>query len=377
MTARKEIVPQYEDIAPYNQQEIEAALVWLSDNELFAKGVQYFYPKWKNEQIVQKLRACNSCADFQVTFIEPMIRWLIDTSIDKLTITGLETIKKEDSHLYISNHRDIFLDSGLLQYTLYHRGYDFTEISLGNNLIVNDVMERVAKLNNMFTVFRDGSKLQKLKNAKNLSAYLRHAITEKKVSAWIAQGNGRSKDGNDRTFPGLINMLMMSAKDDLKSAVAELNIVVSSVSFEYEPCALEKAVELQTKQDTGEYKKATYENIYSIVKGIKEYKGDVSLSFEKLNVENINFTGNNKETIKAIANEIDRLVHKNYKLFKTNYIAHDLLFDTDSFKKHYSNEEKEAFSSYIKSNSSDRTIQLRLLKMYVNPMVNKKLLSEF
>lgn len=374
MIAREEIVPQYEDIAPYNQQEIEEALNWLSDNELFMKGVQYFYPKWTHQQIIQKLQACNSCADFQVTFIEPMIRWLIDTSIDNLTITGLETIKKEDSHLYISNHRDIFLDSGLLQYTLYHKGYDFTEISLGNNLIVNDVMERVAKLNNMFTVFRDGSKLQKLKNAKNLSAYLRHAITEKKVSAWIAQGNGRSKDGNDRTFPGLINMLMMSAKEDLKSAVAELNIVVSSVSFEYEPCALEKAVELQTKEDTGEYKKATYENIHSIVKGIKEYKGDVSLSFEKLDVENINFTGNNKEDIKGIANEIDRLVHKNYKLFKTNYIAHDLLFDTNSFKKHYTKEEKESFNSYIKANSDDRTIRLRLLKMYVNPMVNKKLL---
>lgn len=375
MTARQEIVPQYEDIAPYNQQEIVEALNWLSDKEMFVKGVQFIYPTWTKDQILQKLQSCSSCADFQVTFIEPMISHLIENSIDELTVSGLENIDKKDSHLYISNHRDIFLDSALLQYTLYYRGYDFTEISLGDNLIVNDVMERVAKLNNMFTVFRKGSKIQKIKNAKNLSAYLRHAITEKNASAWIAQGNGRAKDGNDRTFPGLINMLLMSSKNDLKSALAELNIVVSSVSFEYEPCALEKAIEMQKRQDTGKYKKTTYENINSIVKGIKEPKGNVSLCFEKLNVENIDFSGSKKETIKAIAIEIDKVVYKNYKLFKTNYIAHDLLFGTDSFKQYYTAEEKQLFKNHIKELSKDKTLTVRLLKMYVNPMVNKKLLE--
>ena len=255
----------FETIAPYNQEQIEKALIWLSENEQFLEGVKYFHPSWSKEIIKKKLNSCNNCADFQVQFIEPMIKELIVKSIDNLTICGLETIDKKESHLYISNHRDIFLDSGLLQYTLYHKGYDFTEISLGDNLIVSDVIERVAKLNNMFTVYRTGSKIQLLKNAMNLSAYLRYAITEKKVSAWIAQGNGRTKDGNDKTFPGLINMLMMSKRDNLKEALQELNIVVSSISFEYEPCAVEKAIELQIREETGAYEKKLHENMNSIV----------------------------------------------------------------------------------------------------------------
>ena len=373
MIANKEQLMDFDDIAPYNQQQINDALLWLSGNEMFIKGVQYFYPKWTKNDIAQKTKACSSCSDFQVTFIEPMIRKLIEKSINKLTITGLETIKNGDSHLYISNHRDIFLDSGLLQYTLYHRGYPFTEISLGDNLIVNDIMERVAKLNNMFTVFRSGTKSELLKNAQKLSAYLRYAITEKKASAWIAQGNGRTKDGNDRTFPGLINMLLMSARGDLKEALEDLKIVVSSISFEYEPCALEKAMELQTKEDTGEYIKSPNENINSIIKGIEEYKGNVNLHFEKLNVNKIDFSLNKKEIIKAVAHEIDHIVYANYKIFKTNYMAHDILFNTNSFTQYYTPEEKQTFNRYIEAANPENEIQLRLLKMYVNPLVNKKL----
>lgn len=364
----------YKNISPYNQQEIKEALSWLSNKRQFIKGTQYFYPNWSEKIIIDKLNNCNSCGDFQVSFIEPLISNLIKNTIKKLEIKGLESINKNDNHLYISNHRDIFLDSALLQYTLYYKGYPFTEISLGDNLIVNDVMERVAKLNNMFTVFRTGSKIQRLKNAKELSAYLRHAITQKKVSAWIAQGNGRTKNGNDKTFPGLVNMLLLSGNSDLKKSIEELNIVVSSISFEYEPCAIEKAKELQIREDTGTYQKSEFENMYSIVKGIEEPKGNVSLHFEKLNTANIDFSGTKKETIKSIANEIDRIVYKNYKLFKTNYIAHDLLFDTKSFKKNYTKEEKKEFEQLIKHSSDDKRIQLRLLKMYMSPIINKKML---
>lgn len=374
MIVKEKISNMFESIAPYDQQQIEEALQWLTHNKQFMTGVKFFHPTWSDTLIIEKLNSCNSCADFQVNFIEPMIRSLIERSIDTLTITGLDTIDKKDNHLYISNHRDIFLDSGLLQYTLYHRGYPFTEISLGDNLIVDEVIYRVSKLNNMFTVYRTGTKLERLKNAKNLSDYLRYALTEKKVSSWIAQGNGRTKDGNDKTFPGLINMLMMSKKDNLKEALQELHIVVSTVSYEYEPCAAEKAIELQTKEETGSYTKTHYENMNSIVKGIEEYKGDVVMHFEKLNIKSINFSGNRKEIIKEIADEMDRIVYKNYHLFKTNYMAHDLLFNTDSFKKFYSKNDMVLFEEYVKSTSVNKKIQFRLLKMYVNPIINKKLL---
>jgi len=371
MTIKDNVLNMFESIAPYNQQQIEEALVWLSHNEKFIAGVKYFYPSWSNEKVVEKLNSCNSCADFQVTFIEPMIKSLIEKSIDDLTIIGLDTIDKKDNHLYISNHRDIFLDSGLLQYSLYHRGYPFTEISLGDNLIVDDVIQRVSKLNNMFTVYRRGTKLQLLQNAKNLSTYLRFALTEKKVSSWIAQGNGRTKDGNDKTFPGLVNMLLMSGKNDLKGALEDLNIVVSTVSYEYEPCAIEKAIELQTKEETGSYTKTQYENMHSIVKGIEEYKGSVVMHFEKLNVDEIDFSAKRKEVIKAITNKIDETVYRNYHLFKTNYMAYDILNITKEYSDYYKVEDVKAFKEYVKQNSTDSKIQNRLLTSYSNPVVNK------
>lgn len=364
----------YKEIAPYSQQEIHKALNWLTTNQQFLTGVKYFHPNWNNKDIIEKLNKCNSCADFQVAFIEPMIKNLIEKSINNFELIGLDTIAKDGNHLYISNHRDIFLDSGLLQYKLYHSGYRFTEISLGDNLIVNDVMERVAKLNKMFTVFRTGSKSQMLTNAKRLSAYLAYAINEKKESAWIAQGNGRAKDGDDKTFPGLINMLLINTREDLRDGLEKLNIVVESISFEYEPCAIEKAIELQTKEETGTYEKTQYENIHSIVRGIEEPKGNVCLHLEKLNLDNIDFSKSRKEVVKEVAHEIDRVVYKNYKLYKTNYMAHDILFETDSFKEKYTISEKNQFEQLIKSSSTDKNIQIRLLKMYVNPIINKKLM---
>jgi len=346
-------------------------LLWLSKNDIFFKGVRYFYPRWTDQDIINKLNACSTCADFQVMFIEPLIKNLIDNSIDTLEIVGLESIDKRDHHLYISNHRDIFLDSGLLQYSLYHRGYPFTEISLGDNLIIDSVIERVAKLNNMFTVFRTGTKLELLQNAKNLSAYLRLALTDKKVSAWIAQGNGRTKNGNDITYPGLIRMLMMSGGSDLKESLKELQIVVSSVSYEYEPCALEKAVELQVIEETGNYTKTKYENINSIVKGIEEKKGDVILHFEKLDVDKIYFSGNFKKDLLAITAEIDRIVYKNYQLHKTNYMAYDLLETSQEYAAHYTEYDLKLFWQYLRACSTDLILQDRLLKMYAQPLMNK------
>ncbi|MBJ2173045.1 1-acyl-sn-glycerol-3-phosphate acyltransferase [Aureibaculum sp. A20] len=372
MTITKEIATIFETIAPYNQQQIDAALQWLTTNTKFKNGVRYIYPDWSDEEIVYKLNKCNNCADFQVNFIEPMIRSLIENSIHNLHITGLEDVAKAGNNLYISNHRDIFLDSGLLQYTLYHRGYPFTEISLGDNLIVNSVMERVAKLNNMYTVFRSGTRVELLQNAKNLSAYLRYSISHKKVSSWIAQGNGRTKDGNDKTFPGLVRMLLMSGGSNLKQSLKDLHIVISSVSYEYEPCAVEKAVELQTKDELGRYKKAKFENINSIIRGVEEPKGDVSLHFEKLNVEKIDFSGDLKSTVRAIADEMDRLVYKNYKLFKTNYMAYDMLHKTNLFVDFYTRENLNEFKEYMQSQSNDLDIQERLLKMYANPVINKQ-----
>ena len=357
-------------IAPYTEHQIRETLTWLETSKDFIRGVQFFYPDWTELEVISKLRACKTCADFQVQFIEMTIKNSIKNSMDSLEISGLDSLGRANN-LYISNHRDIFLDSALLQNHLYDTGKPFTEISLGDNLMVNETMKAVAKMNNMFTVFRSGSKSGLLKNTFDLSRYLRYAIREKKVSTWIAQNNGRTKDGNDLTAPGLIKMLLLSGGDDLELSLTELNIVISTISYEYEPCAFEKAYELSIIEKEGIYKKKQFENLNSIVNGINEYKGKVKLVFEKLEVNNINFTNNRKKDVLEIAKEINRIVYRNYQLWKTNYMAHDLLYNDNKYKSYYSWDELDRFKTYLKK-ASNKDVYYRLLKIYVNPLLNKE-----
>lgn len=359
----------FETIAPYTKGKVLETLVWLESSDEFVKGVQYFYPNWSKELIVKKLQSCKTCSDFQVTFIEMIIKNSINNSMDSFEIIGLDKIDTTNS-LFISNHRDIFLDSALLQNHLYDIGKPFTEISLGDNLMVNDTMKAIAKLNNMFTVFRGGKRMEQMKNAINLSKYIRHSIVDKKVSSWIAQGNGRTKNGNDITATGLIKMLLLSGANDIKEALSELNIVVSTISFEYEPCAFEKANELSIQEKDGDYRKDKFENINSILSGINSNKGNVKLVFEKLNVDNIDFTNNRKQDVVKIVNELDRLVYKNYELWKTNYMAYDLLHSDFKYQEFYSHEDVVNFQRYLKT-SENEDIYYKVLKMYVNPVYNK------
>jgi len=360
----------FKAIQPYTDQQVLETLKWLETNEEFIRGIQFFYPKWTENEIISKLKTCKSCADFQVAFIVDVINRSINETMDSFEIIGLEEIKNPNN-LIISNHRDIFLDSALLQNHLYELRRPFTEISLGDNLIVNEVMKAVAKLNSMFTVLRSGNKSEMLTNVRNLSNYLRYSITEKKVSSWIAQKNGRTKDGNDVTAPGFIKMLLLSGGNDLKEAIRELNIVVSTISYEYEPCAFEKANELSIIEKEGVYEKRKFENIYSLVNGIKDRKGEVKLVFEELNVDNIQFVNNRKKDVISVANEIDRIVYKNYQLRKTNYMAHDLLYNDNKYRHHYTQNEVADFEEYLAA-AKNEDIYHRLLKIYVSPIHNKE-----
>lgn len=359
----------FKDIEPYSDEKVRETLKWLETNEEFARGIQFFHPSWTREEILTRLQFCKTCADFQVQFIVDIINRSIYDTMDSFEIVGLEEIETSNC-LFISNHRDIFLDSAVLQNRLHEVGKPFTEISLGDNLVVNDVMLAVSKLNSMFTVLRSKSKSEMLKNSINLSNYLRYSITEKKVSSWIAQKNGRTKDGNDITAPGLIKMLLLSGGSDIKKAVADLNIVVSTISYEYEPCAFEKANELSVLEKEGTYKKSEFENLHSIVNGINDPKGHVKLVFEKLDVDNLNFVNNRKKDVISIANEMDRIVYKNYQLRKTNYIAHDLLYNDDRYRHHYKQDEVAEFEKYL-SKAKNEDVYHRLLKMYATPIHNK------
>jgi len=366
----KKIIEGFKSIAPYSEDQVLASLKWLETNDEFINTIQFFYPKWTKNNIVTKLKVCKSCYDFQVAFVRGIVNKSINETMTSFEVTGLKELKKPNN-LIISNHRDIFLDSALLQNSLLEMDMPFTEISLGDNLIVNETMKAVAKLNSMYTVLRTGNKSEMLSNVKNLSNYLRYSITHKKVSSWIAQKNGRAKDGNDITAPGFIKMLLLSGGNDLKESIRELNIVVSTISYEYEPCAFEKATELSIIEKEGVYKKRPFENIYSLVNGIKDEKGAVKFVFEELNIDTIEFVNHTKKDVISVANEIDRIVYKNYQLRKTNYIAHDLLYNSHKFRHHYTQKEVKDFKKYL-SRALNEDIYHRVLKMYVTPIHNKE-----
>jgi len=235
--------------------------------------------------------------------------------------------------------------------------------------MAHPTMLAVAKLNSMYTVRRSVSRSEMLQNSLDLSAYLRRSITEKDVSSWIAQGNGRTKDGNDVTAPGLIKMLVLSGGKDMKKNISDLNIVVSTISFEYEPLAFEKAIELDCIERTGEYIKKEHEDLRSIVQGIKEYKGNVVLRFEYLDVDRIEFTNNRNKDVASVALEIDRITYTNYKLWKTNFMGYDLKNDSMKYADKYGNEDLEKFKTYLSKANSEGVYQ-RLLDIYANPVVN-------
>ncbi len=357
-----------DSIAPYSNEQITKALKWLETNDEFIKGVLYFYPDWSPDIVIEKLRSCHSCSDFQVTFIEMIIKNSISQTMDSFEILGLDKIKKPNV-LYISNHRDIFLDSALLQNHLWDIDRPFTEISLGDNLMVHPTMLAVAKLNSMYTIRRSVSRSEMLQNSLDLSAYLRESITIKKVSSWIAQGNGRTKDGNDVTATGLIKMLMLSGGKDMKKNISDLNIVVSTISFEYEPLAFEKATELDSIERTGAYVKKEHEDLRSVVQGIKEYKGNVLLRFESLDVDRITFTNNRNKDVASVATEIDRITYKNYKLWKTNFMGYDLKTNSTKYQSEYGDTDLETFKIYLSKAKTEGVYQ-RLLDIYSNPVVN-------
>ncbi len=363
----------FTDIAPFSDEEVKNAINELKHDDLFFKGVQFFYPDWSINDIKSKLNDCKSCSDFQVQFIEQIIKRAIRHSMDEFKIIGLNQVDATHS-LFLSNHRDIFLDAALLQNHLYDIGLPFTEISLGDNLMINSTFQKVAKLNNMFTVLRSGSKSSMIRNTVNLSHYLRHAITEKKVSAWIAHRNGRTKDGHDVTAPGLIKMLLISGGDDTKEAIESLNLVISTVSYEYEPCAFAKAEEFKLLKNKKVIPLKEKRDLNSIVKGINDYKGKVSLVFEKFDLNQINFTNNTKDDAKIIAKAIDRVMYRNYQIHKTNYMAYDLYFKSTTYRTQYTLKDLDGFKAYL-NQAKDNEIYSSVLKMYVNPLLNKEAMN--
>lgn len=366
----------FDDIRPYYDFEAYVVLQRMIKEPLFMKLVKNLWPEMSLEEVLVKAEKVNTAKEFQIEFMHPAIRTIVARSSKGLTCNGLENLDTDQSYLFVANHRDILLDSALLQILLVEHGFDTSEITFGDNLMEEGFITDFGKLNRMFTVSREGTGRELYDISKKLAAYIRHTIVSKNVSVWIAQRNGRAKDGNDQTQTGLLKMLNMSGKGNFAENFAELKIVPLTISYEYEPCDSLKVQETYLSSLHTKYIKAEGEDINSIITGIIQQKGRIHLTAgnpikdELETFENIN---NENDKIKQLTAIIDKQIYQNYKLWPVNYIAYDIMENNSQFKDNYTSSEKDDFINYINSNISKMKGEQEILfnlfiKMYAAPV---------
>jgi len=291
----------------------------------------------------------------------------------------LENLDKSKSYLFISNHRDIILDSAILNYLIVLEGMNTTEIAIGNNLLIEDWIEYAVKLNRAFVVRRNLPVREMLVASKKLSEYIRRNITKRNNSVWIAQREGRTKDGNDKTQVALLKMLNFSNINEFTQGFKELQIVPISISYEIEPCGISKVEELYKRQTEG-FEKTQEDDLKSMGHGLVNPKGRVHFAFGKPLTDQIDLFAKELtigEQIEKLADHIDEQIYRNFKLWPNNYIAEDLLNNSSNNSDHYTEDQYIKFCAMLDEavtaiSGDAATICSMFLQMYVNPLLNQR-----
>lgn len=319
---------EFEAIRPYADTEVRPVLArLLTDNAFLDTLTRYRFPRlagplgWLLKPVIahylrREIAGVDSVAALQMK-IEPYVDRSIERATDGISYSGLEHLKKDRAYLFISNHRDIVMDPAFVNYALYHAGLPTPRLAIGDNLLQKPFVSDLMRLNKSFIVHRSISgRREKLAAFQTLSAYISHSIRQEGASIWIAQAEGRAKDGDDRTDSAILKMFHMCRKDEaFASVLADLHLVPVSISYEYDPCDLAKARELSIRASTGSYTKAPGEDDASIVTGITGHKGRVHLHFgTEIRAP--------QEDAKALAQHIDRDILGHYRLFPVHYLAY-------------------------------------------------------
>ncbi len=364
----------FEEIRPYSQEEFDAAWNRIKCNETFHAALAFLFDEKEKNALIESFPSFESTRDFQLKIMHRAIRNIIAKSSNGLSCSGFQHLSPEQCYTFISNHRDIFLDSGILQILLVEHGHDTSEITFGNNLMLNQFIVDIGKVNKMFTVHRTGNRRELYDYSIRLSNYMRYAITQKKQSTWIAQRNGRTKNGKDETQIGLLKMLASSAPDNFESGFNALNIVPIAISYEYEPCDIFKVNERYSSMQSA-YVKAPDEDLKSILSGVTNDKGSIHLAVGKPVNQVIAEIAKSGDSYKSLNQYIDTEIYSNYKLFKSNYIAFDLLHECALNVHQYSKFEKQKFEDYLAQKlnflKGERPVLRKLfLELYANPVVS-------
>ncbi len=366
----------YDDIRPYNLQEVYEVFRKLSKLQTIRRMYEIFMPGVSMSTLEAQASMLTSIDEFQRLFILPGVNKIIDDTTSGITFSGFEKLKQTQSYLFISNHRDIVLDSTFFETILHNLGFNTTETAIGDNLLKSKVIKEVAKINKTITVMRDGSVKDLYKSALKLSAYIRETISTNRSSIWIAQRNGRTKDGNDLTQPGLLKMLFINC--DSVIDFANLNIVPLSINYEFEPCDHLKVLET-FKSIKGNYIKQPGEDLNSIITGVKQFKGRIHLAVGNLmntKLKKIKKSLSVNDKLKELARLIDFEIYRNYRLFPNNYIAYDLLYEDNTFNSYYTESDKDSFIQYFHkkialTGEKNPLIKQFFLQLYANPVINQ------
>jgi len=371
----------FDDIRPFDDSEVNEYLRLLIEDNDFGNILQFIFQDANRiGQIKQALANIHTVKDLQFGFMYKLIEDLIlKKSTDGLSSSGLENLDKGTAYLFISNHRDIVLDSALMNYLIVREGMNTTEIAIGNNLLIEKWIEYAVKLNRAFVVRRNLPVRELLVASKKLSEYIRRDITVKNSSVWIAQREGRTKDGNDKTQTSLIKMLNLSNVKEIGEGFKELRIVPLSISYEIEPCGFSKVYELYKKRTEG-YEKTQEDDLRSMGEGLIRPKGRVHFGFGQpidAQIDLIDKDEPVQSQMEKISDSIDKQIYSSFKLWPNNYIAEDILNNTTQNSSEYTSEQFEKFNLMLEEAlatipGEKEVIRSMFLQMYVNPIVNKR-----
>lgn len=375
----------FSDIAPFGPDEFSGKMLSLTKEPGFEHAVRYVMPDADYPQFAEQLVGISDQDTFQSKIMWPFLEMLANKTTSGITVSGLEAIRPEDPHTFVTNHRDIVLDASFLNLCFLRNGYPTSEVAIGNNLLVYDWIDDLVRLNKSFIVKRNLKLTKALEAARQLSAYIHYAITCKRQSVWIAQREGRAKDSNDMTQESVVKMLGLEGGGSLLDNIMALNIVPVSISYEWDPNDGLKAKEMLLKRRDPEFKKSQHDDLLSMETGLLQPKGHIHFAIgtginERLAQLPANIT--KLDLVKAICHIIDRSIHEAYHLYPVNYVAQDLLTGSDEYASHYTPADVETLEKRVaaipaKTGLVDLTpdeeafIRKVVLEMYANPLRNK------
>lgn len=371
----------YDDIRPFEPNELPDVYKRLLANEQFRQVLAYLYPGVPVEAIGCKMSECKTCLDFQLAFCYKFLEKLMAKASKGLDM-DVKDVDVTKRYTFVSNHRDIVLDSALLDKLLYDAGFKTTcEIAIGDNLLSLPWVKDLVRLNKSFIVQRSLPPREMLMASKKMAEYMHFVIKEKNDNIWIAQREGRAKDSNDHTQPAVLKMMAMGGEGASVERLMQLHIVPLAISYEYDPCDFLKAAEFQLKRDVEGWKKSAADDVNSMRTGIMGYKGRVHYHCAPCIdgfLEDLSPDIPKTKVFDVIAEHIDNEIFRNYRLYPSNYVALDLLEGSSAHAGEYSAEDAAAFGKYIEGqlakidipNKDEAFLRERMLTMYANPARN-------